>query len=120
MAPPLEPPASEAGPAKSREIAFDAEEYLERTLPRQPGDFLKVFPMHNRSSFRVNWYSNHTTTRTTMLGLHVSYIRESKFLFCPAKRPGHAGDYLSRQAMMPEEVVQHLKWPFESRQRRRS
>jgi len=83
MAPSINKPADAGEPAgTSHEPVFNAAAYLERTLPRKPGDFLKVFPMHNRSSFRVNWYANRPPEKATMPGLNIAYVRESKFLFC--------------------------------------
>ena len=69
-------------PVKSGDLGFDAEEFLERTLPRKPGDQIKIFPMHGSGSFRVNWYSSRASEKSTIPGLNIAYIRESKFLFC--------------------------------------
>lgn len=82
MAPTLEHPAEE-DPVQRDESKFNAEEYLKRTLPRQPGDMLKVCPMHGRQSFRVNWYNIRPNPKATIPGLGTAYIvRESKFLYC--------------------------------------
>lgn len=73
---------------KSGDLGFDAKEYLKRTLPRNPGDLLKVFPMRGRGSFRVNWYSSRASEKSTIPGLNIAYIRESKFLFCRLNAAG--------------------------------
>jgi hypothetical protein len=84
MAP--EQPVSET--AKSAKPKFDAPAYLERTLPRTPGDHVKVFPMHGRNSYRVNWYNVAASQKATMPGLRTTYIRESKFLYCSLSAEG--------------------------------
>ena len=53
-------------PVKSRAPEFDAEEYLERTLTRNPGDLRKVFLMQGRHWFRVNWYSSRASQEATI------------------------------------------------------
>jgi hypothetical protein len=83
MGPPLE-----HEPVKKRETSFNAKEYLERTLSRKPGDFLKIFPMKRGDSFRVNWYSSRASQQATIPGLNIAYIRESKFLFCRLNAEG--------------------------------
>src|ERR1035437_7119250 len=80
-------------PAKKETVAghepeFDAKRYLQRTLPRKPGDLLKVYPMKGRDSFRVNWYSNKASQQATIPGLNIVCIRESKFLFCRLNAAG--------------------------------
>ena len=72
---------------KKAEPLFDAKEYLKRTLPRQPGDFLKIFSMHKPDAFRVNWYSNRQSAGT-IPGLNIACIRESKFLYCRLNAEG--------------------------------
>ena len=62
--------------------------FLEQTLPRQPGDQLKVFPMHGHGAFRVNWYGHRAAQGTTIPGLNICYIRESKFLYCRVNASG--------------------------------
>ena len=88
MPPPLEQSAKEELPAKSRAPEFDAKAYLERALPRKPGDLLKVFPMRGRDSFRANWYSSKASQQATIPGLSIAYIRESRFLFCRLNAEG--------------------------------
>ena len=75
-------------PVKTGDPEFDAKGYLKRTLPRQPGDILKIFPMHGAGSFRVNWYSSRASQNATIPGLNIAYIRESKFLFCRLNAAG--------------------------------
>ena len=65
-----------------------AVEHLERTLPRNPGDLLKVFPMPDRQAFRVNWYASRTPEKATISGLKIAYVRDSKFLFCRLNAEG--------------------------------
>ena|ERR1035437_360010 len=84
----LKKPAKEEEPAKGDEPKFDAKRYLQRTLPRKPGDLLKVFSMQRRDSFRVNWYSNKASQQATIPGLNIAHIRESKFLFCRLNTEG--------------------------------
>ena len=88
MAAPLEQSAGQQEPAKKTAPKFDAGAYLQRTLPRQPGDLLKVFPMHGRHSFRVNWYNQKPTQQASIPGLNISYIRDSKFLTCRLNEEG--------------------------------
>ncbi len=88
MAPMLEHPAEEEQPPQGRASKFDAAAYLKRTLPRQPGDTLKVFPLRGRDAFRVNWYSSRPSHTATLPGLNIAYIRESKFLYCRLNAAG--------------------------------
>ena len=88
MAPTAELPAKDEEAAKKAEPKFDAKEYLKRTLPRQPGDFLKIFQMHARGSFRVNWYAHRISEGAAIPGLNIAFIRESKFLYCRLNAEG--------------------------------
>ena len=88
MASTLEPPTEKPEPVKKPEPEFDAKAYLERTLPRKPGDLLKVIAVHGRDAFRVNWYNNPAAQRGAIPGLNISYIRESKYLFCSLNAEG--------------------------------
>ena len=81
-------PAEEEESVQKPALKFDALEYLKRTLSRQPGDLLKIFPMHARDSFRVNWYAHRAAEAGAMPGLNITYIRESKFLFCRLNAEG--------------------------------
>ena len=74
--------------AENQSVKFDPKEYLTRTLPRQPGDVMKVIPMHGHGSFRVNWYSSKASQQGSMPGLNFGYIRESKYLFCRLNAQG--------------------------------
>ena len=88
MSPTPEPPVEEAKPSKEPTPDFNAKAYLEKSLPRNPGDFLKVYPMHRRGSFRVNWYGRQASPEAAIPGLNIAYIRESKFLFCRLNAEG--------------------------------
>jgi hypothetical protein len=88
MAPTPEPPIEQEKPATRPEPKFDAKEYLGRTLPRKPGDLLKIFPMHGGNSFRVNWYASRDSQERAIPGLNIAYIRESKFLYCRLNAQG--------------------------------
>ncbi|MEI8195295.1 MAG: hypothetical protein WCI73_05240 [Phycisphaerae bacterium] len=82
-----EQPVNDESMVQEVEPKFDAREYLKRTLPRQPGDFLKIVAMHRPDSFRVNWYSNRAS-EGTIPGLNIARIRESKFLYCRLNAEG--------------------------------
>jgi hypothetical protein len=84
----LKKPSGEHGPVEVPGSKFNAKEYLERSLPRDHGDLLKVFPMHNRDSFRVNWYCHQASQGAVMPGLTVLRIRDSKFLYCRLNAEG--------------------------------
>jgi hypothetical protein len=88
MPPALKKPADSEGSNADPGAEFDAKSYLERTLPREPGDLLKVCPMHQRQSFRVNWYASQAAEGATIPGLSFRSIRESKFLFCRLNAEG--------------------------------
>ncbi len=64
-----EPSLQEIDASQRDEFPFDAKEYLERALPRQAGEVVKVCPMPYRNAFRVNWY-------------RAAYVCRSQFLFC--------------------------------------
>ena len=69
-------------PPAGQPSAFDAKKHLERNLPRQTGDVLKVVQIPGSNSFRVNWYDAKLAHTTAIPGLSIAYIRESKFLSC--------------------------------------
>jgi hypothetical protein len=88
MASALKNPSGEHEPIEVARSSFNAREYLERTLPRNHGDLMKIFPMNHRDSFRVNWYSNQVSEGAIIPGLTILFIRDSKFLYCRLNADG--------------------------------
>jgi len=61
---------------------FDAREYLEHNLDRNPSDLLTIRHIPHSSAYRVNWYDRAVVGKLAIVGLSIRYIRKSRFLFC--------------------------------------